>query len=96
MKISLTKRAEKSYKSIREYIRAEWGDRVASAFEQKVKDYLDFLKDFPKMGSVEVKEKQIRGILLTKHTRIFYRVKRNRVIILTFFDVRKDPAKKLE
>lgn len=96
MQIHLTKRAVKKFNLIKEYIKKEWGDKVLSAFEQKTKDFLDLLKDFPKMGSVEVGEKQIRGILLTKHTKIFYRIKENRIIILTFFDLRQDPSNKLK
>jgi plasmid stabilization system protein ParE len=56
MKISFTKRAEKNYSLIKEYIRAEWGNKLEEAFEQKTKDFLDLLKDFPQMGSVEVKD----------------------------------------
>jgi plasmid stabilization system protein ParE len=74
MRISLTKRAEKNYRSIKYYITNEWGERVAEAFEQKTVDFLDLLEDFPEMGVVEVIEKQIRGFQLTKQTRVFYRI----------------------
>lgn len=50
MKISLTKRAEKNYRSIKDYIKNEWGQRVADAFEQKIVDFLDLLEDFPEIG----------------------------------------------
>ena len=94
MKIFFTKRAEKNYRSIKEYITNEWGEPVADAFEQKTVDFLDILEDFPEIGVVEVIEKQIRGFQLTKQTRVFYRIRGERIIILTFFDVRQDPKKK--
>jgi plasmid stabilization system protein ParE len=94
MKIFLTKRAEQNYGSIKEHITKEWGKGVAAAFEQKTTDFLDILEEFPEIGSVEVKEKQIRGFQLTKHTRIFYRITSYKIIILSFFDVRQDPKKK--
>ena len=94
MKIYLTKRAEKNYHSIKKHIVREWGKTVAEAFEQKVVDFLDLLEDFPEMGVAEVPEKQIRGFQLTKQTRIFYRIKNDRILILTFFDVRQNPSKK--
>lgn len=56
MEILVTGRAEKKYKLIKEYIRSEWGDNLVSVFEQKTKDFLDLLKNFPEMGSVEVKK----------------------------------------
>ncbi len=57
MKISFTKRAEKNYRSIKEYITNEWGEPVADAFEQRTVDFLDILEDFPEIGVVEVIEK---------------------------------------
>ncbi len=77
MKISFTKRAEKNYRSIKEYITNEWVEKVAGAFEQKTIDFLDLLEDFPEIGVVEVIEKQIRGFQLIKQTRVFYRIKGN-------------------
>lgn len=94
MKIALTKQAEKNYHSIKEYIIDEWGERVAEAFEQKTIDFLDLLEDFPEIGTIEVVEKHIRGFQLTKQTRVFYRIKGERIIILNFFDVRQDPKKR--
>ena len=94
MKIYLTKRAEMNFRSIKEYITSEWGERVAEVFEQKAIDFLDILEEFPDIGVVEVIEKQIHGFQLTRQTRVYYRVKGERIIILTFFDVRQNPKKK--
>lgn len=94
MKVFLTKRATQRFYSIKDHIAEEWGERVANAFEQKTSDFLDLLESFPEMGSVEVPIKQIRGFQLTKQTRVFYRIKGDRIIILTFFDVRQHPLKK--
>lgn len=95
MKIVLTKRAIKRYHSIKDYISAEWGESISTAFEQKTISFLDLLEAFPEIGELEHLDKQIRGFQLTKQTRVFYRVKEGRIIILTFFDVRQHPKKKL-
>lgn len=58
MRISLTKRAERNYRSIKDYITIEWGEGVTEAFEQKTVDFLDLLEDFPEIGVVEVPEKR--------------------------------------
>jgi len=94
MRVLFTKRAEKKYRAIKEYIVNEWGDRVAEAFEQKTIDFIDILADFPEIGTIEALDKQIRGFQLTKQTRVYYRLKNERIIILTFFDVRQNPKKK--
>lgn len=65
MKITLTKRAEQQFISIKEYIRHNFGEIVAEVFEQKTVDFLQLLKSFPKMGSLEVPNRQIRAFLLT-------------------------------
>jgi len=94
MKILFTKIAEKKYRSIRNHIEAEWGEKVAFAFDQKTIDFLELLKIFPEMGVKEVQEKQIRSFLLTHQTRIFYRIKQEHIVVLTFFDTRQHSNKR--
>ena len=94
MKIFLTRRAEKNYHSIKNYITNEWGESVAAAFGQKTIDFLDILENFPEIGTLELFNRQIRGFQLNKQIRVFYRIKGDRIIILTFFDARQDPKKK--
>ena len=96
MSISFTKRAQNNYNSLKNYLLEEWGKSTESAFEQKTIDFLDLLKEFPEMGSIELPDKQIRGFQLTKQTRIFYRIKEQNIILLSFFDVRQNPKKKLK
>ena len=95
MRISFTKRAQNNYNSIKIYLSDQWGEKKAKAFEQKAIDFFDLLKEFPEMGTVEVPKKQIRGFQLTKQTRILYRIKGEKIIVLAFFDVRQNPKKKL-
>lgn len=94
MRISFTKRAQNNYNSIKIYLSKEWGEKPAKAFEQKTIDFIDLLKEFTEMGSVEFPEKQIRGFQLTKQTRVLYRIKNQKIIILAFFDVRQNSKKK--
>jgi plasmid stabilization system protein ParE len=96
MKILFTKRAKKNYHSIKNLLYRKWDEKVALAFEEKTIQFLDLLEQFPEIGSIELKEKQIRGFPLTKHTRLFYRLSLERIIILNFFDVRQNPKKKLK
>ena len=94
MTIFVTKRAYRNYTSIKARITERWGEFVAETFEQKIKDFLDLLEQFPQMGTVEVSEKQIHGFQVTRQTRVLYRIKANRIIVLSFFDVRQHPDKK--
>jgi plasmid stabilization system protein ParE len=94
VKVFLTKQARKKYNSIKDYITLTWGEKVATAFEQKTFDFLDLLESFPGIGTEEIKNKKIRSFQLTNQTRVFYRIKVDRILILTLFDVRQDPKKK--
>ena len=92
MKVFLTRRAEQNYISIRDYIMQEWGESTASSFVKKADDTFHLLESFPEMGPIE--NKDIRGFQLSRQTRILYRVRGKRIIILSLFDVRRDPKKK--
>lgn len=53
---------------------------------------ITLLEEFPELGSLEVPDKKIHGFQLTKQTRIFYRIAKQRIILLTLFDTRQNPA----
>lgn len=86
MQVYVTPRAEQNFDSIVNYI------RQAKEFIYKADEIFGLLKDFPFMGQVESND--IRGFQLSRQTRILYRVRNNKIIILAFFDVRKNPKKK--
>lgn len=94
MKVFLTVRALKNFHAIKGYITDEWGEKVAGIFETKTLNFLELLVYFPEIESIEVLSKNIRGFQLTKQTRLFYRIKMDKIIILTFFDVGQSPNKK--
>lgn len=94
MTILFTKRAERNYNSIKDFITKRWGVKIAESFEINTIDFLNILQEFPEIGTVEVVEKDIRAFQLTRQTRLFYRIKGGRIIILALFDVRQNPDKK--
>ena len=94
LEIVWSKRADKKFDLILEYLSEEWGTKVTKAFVKKVYDFLDILSEFPEIGTLENKEKAIRGFVIIKQVSIFYTVRNNRIIILNFFDNRQSPSKK--
>jgi plasmid stabilization system protein ParE len=93
MLVYVTPRAERNFDSIVDYIKQTWGEKTAKVFIQKVDEIFKLLKNFPLMGQVE--KNDIRGFQLSPQTRILYRIRDNKIIILSLFDVRQDPNKKL-
>ncbi len=94
LKIYWTKRADKKFNQILNYLQEEWGESVASAFIRKVYDLLNILSEFPEIGTIENEEKGIRGFTLIKQVNLFYRISGDKVILLNFFDNRQHPGKK--
>jgi len=92
--IHWSKRADKKFDKIIEYLLEEWGENITRSFVRKVYDFLDILSEFPEIGTIENKEKGIRGFTIVKQVNIFYKIKGEKIILLDFFDNRQDPAKK--
>ena len=94
MKVVWTRQAQNRLAEILGYIEAEFGTIRRESFRSKVKDFTALLSEFPEMGTLEVKDKNLRGFQITRQTRVFYRLKGKTIIILTLFDSRQDPKKK--
>ena len=94
LKIVWSVRAATKFDGIISHLIAEWGEKSAKEFILKVFDFLDILSEFPEIGSVENKEKNIRGFTIVKQVTIFYRLKDDRIYLLMFFDNRQNPKRK--
>jgi plasmid stabilization system protein ParE len=91
--VFVTARAEKDYGTIVKYIRSKWGEVTTEHFIQKVDDAFKLLRKYPDIGKKE--NNDIRGLQLTPQTRIIYRVRNSKLYVISFFDVRQHPRKKL-
>jgi plasmid stabilization system protein ParE len=89
-----SKRADEKFDRILEYLTAEFGERVTSAFVKKVYDFLDILVEFPEIGLLENLERNIRGFVIVRQITVFYIISGERIILLNFFDNRQGRKKK--
>lgn len=80
-KIIWTKRASSKFNAIIEYLEKDWGNAVTINFVQKSFEIIELLSERPFIGTLENTAKGIRGFLITKHNRLFYRVTANELII---------------
>jgi plasmid stabilization system protein ParE len=94
LKIFWTNKASNNFENILEYLEVEWGNQVTKRFIKDVYDFLELLVEFPEIGSIENKEKGIRGFTLIKQINIFYRITADKIIILCLFGNRQNPSKK--
>ncbi len=94
LKITWSKQADKKFDKIISYLLSEWGEMTTQYLIRRVYHLLDVLSEYPKLGTIENKEKEIRGFLIAKQITLFYRVKGHTIILLDFFDNRQNPEKK--
>ena len=93
-KIVWTKRADFKFNRIIKFLEEEWGTNVASAFVEKTYEIITLLSEHPNMGSLEKAEPEVRGFLITKHNRLFYRIVDKELILLNFFYARSGKGRK--
>jgi plasmid stabilization system protein ParE len=93
-KIVWTKRANSKFNKIIDYLEQEWGHSVTQNFVTKTYDIIELISDQSDLGTPENSEKSIRGFLLTKHNRLFYRVTEKEIVLLNFFDTRSGSKRK--
>jgi len=93
-KIIWTKRANNKLNQVIDYLGKEWGENVTQSFVTRVYAVVELISDYPEIGTVENSTKNIRGFLLTKHNRLFYRITEDEIIILNLFDTRSAMKRK--
>jgi plasmid stabilization system protein ParE len=92
--VVFTKRAENDFDSILNYIKTDFGSKPAEQFKNLIVEFAKILESFPEIGTLEVEKKGIRGSVIHKRLKVFYRIKNKRVIILRLFDTRQSPDKR--
>lgn len=75
------------------YLEKEWSKQVAATFLTKIDRRIELLKKQPHIGAASTKVKGVRGILITRHNKMYYKVVGNKVVILNMYDTRMNPKK---
>ena len=65
--------------------------KVASDFILKIDHRLEQLIANPELGSLSEKVKNVRGMLITRHNRMYYKIEGQKVIVLNLYDTRMNP-----
>lgn len=91
--IEWTPSALEDYYNVILYLERCWSQKIADDFTTLTEAKLATLSQQPLIGLQSVKESSVRSILLTKHNRMYYRIEGNKLVVLSVFDTRQDPAK---
>ena len=93
--IIIKKRFVNKVKKVLSFLEKEWLAKVAEEFLIKIDRRIQLLTSQPYIGISSSKIKDVRGLLITRHNRIYYKIKDDKVIILNMYDTRMKPAKNL-
>ena len=74
------------------YLHNYFGERIANEFQDKVLIRINMLQLNPFIGA-PTGIASVRSTLISKHNRMYYRLKNNTVIILNLYDTRSDYKK---
>jgi len=88
--IIVKKRFTSKVTKLLKYLEKEWGKTVADSFILTLEERIDTLSQQPFIGS-QAGIKNVRTTLISKHNRLYYRVKGNQIEIITLFDTRMNP-----
>ncbi|WP_454801852.1 type II toxin-antitoxin system RelE/ParE family toxin [Mucilaginibacter phyllosphaerae] len=94
LKVVLSKKADKDFDEIINYIKSDFGSQDSINFKALILNFLNLLQTFPEIGSLEIPNKNLRAFVAHKRLKIFYRIDSHRIIILRLFDTRQNPGKK--
>lgn len=92
--IHWTRRADHKFDQILQYLLKEWGEGGTQTFVKQVYEFLNIIVEFPEIGTIENRDKEIRGFVIVKQITVFYKITNKKVILLDFFDNRQHPSKK--
>lgn len=87
-----TTEAEDSFDEIFEYLSRKWSQSVAQDFALRVNELIGIISKKPRIFK-RSKSKLVYQALVTKQVSLFYVVKDEQLILLSFWDNRQDPEK---
>ena len=87
-RIVINKKFINSLTNVLSYLETEWNKKVADDFLNRVDQRINALQHHPYIGA-QTKFKNVRGIHVTKHNRLYYKVSGNKVTIINLYDTRR-------
>jgi plasmid stabilization system protein ParE len=93
LSLQINKRFEINTRKVYTYLAGEFGFKTADAFIDELYERISGLTITPYSGIVTDKVKGIRKIIISRHNKVYYRIKDDRIIILTLFASKMNPSK---
>jgi len=92
-KIILRKRFIVRSEQVANWIEKEWSKASADKFVSILYKKIESLRQTPFAGIVSSKKPDYRKLIISKHNKIYYRVKGKTIYIVSLIESRQDPKK---
>ena len=91
LRIIEKKRFVNKVEKLVEYLLINWYDSVADDFILQLNHIIELLAEHQRLGSKVNGLKNTRSILITKHNRLYYRIEKDKLIVINLIDTRRNP-----
>lgn len=92
-RIQINRRFEINVQQVYAYIATEFGNKAADNFLERLYIRIYSLSVTPFSGIVVPKQKDVRKIIISKHNKLYYRIKGKIVTMLILFSSKLNPSK---
>ena len=92
-KIRWTENAFEDLKETFNYLENEWSFKISKEFLENCFLNIELISKFPYLGIQSTKDKSVRKISVSKYLVLYYRIEKEFITLLNFFDTRRDPEK---
>lgn len=87
------KRFKNKLEKLLTYLESEFGLIVTKKFAQRLDHKFQTLLQYPFMGMQSPTILNIRSIRAGKHSRIYYRIEKDKIVVVNMYDTRINPRK---
>ena len=92
MNVNWAPQAKKDFWNNIDYLEAEWSERVALSFIEKVNTTIELLKN-DNVLFIKTNYKSVYKIVITKHISLYYRIENTNLELLRFWNTFQDTQK---
>ena len=87
--IEWSPRSKQDYLNLLEYLQNEWGEKTIKKFDDRLQSILAHISERPEMYPASGKKEQVRRCVINKQTNLYYRIKEDKIELITLFDNRR-------
>jgi plasmid stabilization system protein ParE len=91
--IVFSTRARLKLEQLLDYLETEWSVKVKLSFIAKLDNALLQISKMPESCPLSKKKKGVHKCVVNRQTSLYYRISKNEIEIITFFDNRQKPSK---